>query len=123
MTESGKDEEITELTRIWYQIVGIDHHKDRDCHWIIEKGWSYGLPAKYTVRHYGYVFEEIDQEFETYEGAEECLIASIKRAINDEIEWAKKIIGTGIETGEESLLINAKTILDIVKESICLKAS
>ena len=42
LQEMNYEEEITKLTELWYEIVGNDHHKDRDCHWYINKVWSYG---------------------------------------------------------------------------------
>lgn len=52
------EEEITELTTKWYRYVGLDHHKDRDCHWYIQKVWSYGEEPYYYAYHYGYVAGE-----------------------------------------------------------------
>lgn len=51
------EEEITELTSKWYKIVSFDHHKDRDCHWYVEKIWSYGEEPYYVAYHRGYISE------------------------------------------------------------------
>jgi len=52
--------EILELSEKWYDYVGQDHHKDRDCHFYIQQNWSYGQIPKWTVEHYGYVYGEWD---------------------------------------------------------------
>jgi len=62
-------DEITKLTDDWYHLIGKDHHKDRDCHWYIETKWSYGYPPKYTVQHWGYIVDEIEREYDSYEEA------------------------------------------------------
>lgn len=49
------EEEILHLTNIWYRYVGMDHHKDRDCHFYVEKIWSYGDEPYYRASHPGYV--------------------------------------------------------------------
>ena len=79
-----KIETITKLTDEWYYLIGKDHHKDRDCHFYIETEWSYGYPPKYFVRHYGYILHDIQEEYETYEKAQDGLISLLSRAIDDE---------------------------------------
>lgn len=51
------EEEITALTAKWYKYVNLDHHKDRDCHWYIQKVWSYGQEPYYEAHHYGYILD------------------------------------------------------------------
>ena len=58
--------QITELSRVWYIQIGDDHHKDRDCHFYINTVWSYGQRQKYRVEHFGYIFDDIEEEFDTY---------------------------------------------------------
>lgn len=67
------EEKITKLTSMWYQCL-IDHHKDRDCHFKITKKWSYGNKPIYCVEHWGYIYDEMYDEFETMEEAEQDLI-------------------------------------------------
>mgnify|MGYP003342773561 CR=1 FL=1 len=78
---------VTELTEQWYKLIGPVHHKDRCCHWYIETKWSYGLSPTYIVRHYGYILDEVDEEFETYEQA---------------LDWLKDFLSTAIEEEKES---------------------
>lgn len=76
------DSEITQLTQKWYALVGQDHHKDRDCHFYIEKRWSYGLPPDYHVIHEGYVWgEDIHKGFRTSADAHRFLIDKLKEMI------------------------------------------
>jgi hypothetical protein len=79
-------DQITELSRVWYIQIGGDHHKDRDCHFYINTVWSYGQRQKYRVEHYGYIIEEIEEEFDTYREAAEFLLNKITEMINIEKE-------------------------------------
>lgn len=78
-------DKITELTEQWYKLIGKDHHKDRDCHWYIETKWSYGLSPTYIVRHYGYILDEVEEEFETHEDALNYLQNFLIEVIEKEI--------------------------------------
>jgi hypothetical protein len=66
-------EEITKLTQDWYKLIGPTHHKDRDCHWYIETKWSYGENPKYTVQHYGYILDRVEEECDSYDSALEFI--------------------------------------------------
>lgn len=74
-------DEITYLAAEYHALVGKDHHKDRDCHWYIETRWSYGHPPKYIARHHGYVSEELDEKYDTYQGAVIGLRAYLRECI------------------------------------------
>jgi hypothetical protein len=73
--------QITELTKQWYIEIGKDHHKDRDCHFYINTVWSYGQKQKYRVEHYGYIFRDIEEEFDSYNAAATFLLNKIKEMI------------------------------------------
>ena len=75
---------ITELSAEWYALIGADHHKHRDCHFYIEKKWSYGQPPVSTVQHDGYVWDSIDKEFPTSREAHEFLERKLKQMIASE---------------------------------------
>jgi len=77
---------ITDLTNQWYFLIGKDHHKDRDCHWYIETKWSYGQPPKYFVRHFGYILDEIEKEYSSFENA----LKGLEKTLEIEIEKEKK---------------------------------
>ena len=88
--------EITKLTDEWYNLLEkIGHHKDRDCHWYIETRWSYGYSPVYTVLHHGYILDDIQEEYNTYEealqGMKVLLIRSIEsenlKQTNEESDW------------------------------------
>ena len=74
-------DQITELSKEWYILIGGDHHKDRDCHFYINTVWSYGQKQKYRVEHYGYIFRDIEEEFDTYNEAAQFLLSKIKEMI------------------------------------------
>lgn len=77
-------DEITELTKEWYNLIGRDHHKDRDCHWYVETKWSYGNKPLYVIHHYGYILDNIEEIWGTYELALNRLKEIIQEAINNE---------------------------------------
>jgi hypothetical protein len=76
--------QITELTEKWYYLIGKDHHKDRDCHFYINTVWSYGQTQKYRVEHYGYLYRDVEETFETYNEAAECLMNTLRIMIKRE---------------------------------------
>lgn len=84
-------EEITSLTDEWYRLIGPTHHKDKCCHWYIETKWSYGYPPIYTVQHYGYILDNIEEECDSYEEALTVLRDTLKEKIEDEKKSQKKI--------------------------------
>jgi hypothetical protein len=86
--------QITELTKEWYILIGGDHHKDRDCHFYINTVWSYGQKQKYRVEHYGYIFRDIEEEFDTYNEAAMFLLNKIKEMI--------KVVEKDLETIDEN---------------------
>ncbi len=86
--------QITELTKKWYIEVGKDHHKDRDCHFYINTVWSYGQKQKYRVEHYGYIFRDIEEVFNTYNEAALFLLKKIKEMI--------KTVEKDLETMDEN---------------------
>lgn len=87
LKEMNYEEEITKLTKLWYEIVGNDHHKDKDCHWYINKVWSYGDKPYYRVEHYGYVLDDISKDFTTSKDAHHFLMEQLLIGITAEYEW------------------------------------
>jgi hypothetical protein len=83
-------DEITKLTEEWYFLIGKDHHKDKDCHWYIETKWSYGYSPKYTVQHWGYILDDIEEEFSSYEEALIGLKNILTEKLKEETEWQKE---------------------------------
>lgn len=75
-------------------IVGCsDHHKDRDCHWYIEKRWSYGNVPTYQAYHNGYVFEpESCKERATYKEAQHDLFELLKSGFKEQFDWAYRAL-------------------------------
>ena len=94
MTKQQIKQEITRLSRFWYKWVVNDHHKDCDCHWYINKVWSYGNKPEYRVCHYGYVFEPKEQEIicNSFQKAHKVLYNLLVEAINKEKEWGKQVL-------------------------------
>jgi ubiquinone/menaquinone biosynthesis C-methylase UbiE len=61
------------LLELWYELIGGDHHKDRDCHFYIEKNFSTYKKSEWRLSHHGYLLGEIAQCFNTYQEAEKRL--------------------------------------------------
>jgi hypothetical protein len=76
--------QITELTKEWYSLIGQDHHKDKDCHFYINTVWSYGQKQKYRVEHYGYLYKDVEETFDTYREAAEYLLKTLEIMIERE---------------------------------------
>jgi hypothetical protein len=45
---------LAKLTAEYYALIGKDHHKDNDCHFYIQKTYSYGRKPYWQFFHYGY---------------------------------------------------------------------
>jgi hypothetical protein len=76
---------ITQLADEWYKLIGKDHHKDRDCHFYINTVWSYGQGPVYRVEHYGYIVDEIEVDFHSYDEATAFLEKKLKEIIKKEM--------------------------------------
>lgn len=86
-------DKITDLTSKWYHYVGLDHHKDRDCHFYVEKKWSYGEPPVYIAYHNGYVAHDWHSAaYPTAAEAEEALAKWLTHTINGRIMNIKENI-------------------------------
>jgi len=82
------EEEITHLSKTWMKYIGPEHHKDRDCHFYIEKRWSYGDEPDYRAYHYGYVASDFEgTRCDTLEEAQEELRDFLYLSIHKEYQW------------------------------------
>lgn len=62
-----------QLLELWYELIGGDHHKDRDCHFYIEKNFSTYRKSKWRLHHRGYLIDDYEKMFDSYEQAEKGL--------------------------------------------------
>ena len=86
------EEEITELCKQWMDTISGDHHKDRDCHWYIEKVWSYGEDPYYQAYHSGYLLDHwTSPRCGTSEMAATLLRDKLRNEINGAIMHLKNI--------------------------------
>lgn len=83
-------EKITTLTSKWHELISGDHHKDRDCHWIINTKWSYRDEPVFTVEHYGYILDHIEQSYPSYRAACYGLISMLERFIKEQENWQEE---------------------------------
>ena len=90
-THQQNKREITRLTKVWYEYVEMDHHKDCDCHFYISKTWSYGNKPKYIVEHFGYIGEECNIECSSLIKAHKILLEQLVKMIKQEQKWAKTV--------------------------------
>lgn len=84
MNTKELQDKITELTEEWRKLVVQDHCKDRDFHFYINTVWSYGQKQKYRVEHFGYIFDDIEETFDTYQEAAKYLLNTLKIMIERE---------------------------------------
>lgn len=93
-------DQIVELARRWYNYVSLDHHKDRDCHFYVEKKWSYGQEPVYIAYHYGYRARDWhSQTYSTAAEAEEALLKWLTHTVNSEIIDTKERLARPEEQG------------------------
>jgi hypothetical protein len=87
------EKEIMDLSGKWCRYVGMDHCKQRDFYWYIEKRYSYGEPPKYYAYHNGYRADDwTSQEVDSEEDAMLLLVDKLRRTINKQIKIIKKDI-------------------------------
>lgn len=101
-------EEITQLTNKWMEFVSGDHHKDRDCHFYINTAFSYGNPPTYQIQHYGYIGDEFEETYSTYEAALRGLRGRILKMVEEERKWVDKVLEEGKPTWDSYQLAQAK---------------
>lgn len=101
------NETIVELTQLWYELVQLDHHKDRDCHWTIQTQYSYGSPPAYDILHAGYLYKDVDKSFNSYQEAESALMLEICRAIWGEHEVGNEQVKDLIEVHPQWSLVKS----------------
>lgn len=103
MSLNEVEAEITRLSNIWMRFVGQDHHKDRDCHWYVEKYYSYGEPPYYKAWHHGYVAKDFEgSKCTTIEEAEQELLDAIKFRIHDAKVWITRNLEEAKSIPEDS---------------------
>ena len=116
------EQEATRLAHLWYEYVSKDHHKDCDCHWYIERRWSYFEKPKWVVWHGGYIFEGKEIECKTdlnfvktslnpvksYEEALRRLIGLILEAFQEELKWAEEVLQSPERDWDEIQIEQAK---------------
>ncbi len=67
------EKDFLEATKEWFEYVSQDHHKDRDCHWFLNRveKFSYGDSKQgeeyWEMVHNGYIADEIYFSGETRE--------------------------------------------------------
>ena len=116
---------IIALNKIWYDLIGGDHHKDSDCHFRISTHYFYGDRVEYEVEHHGYILvSEVDEyrEFGNIYDAEKYLINDVlKFGILREIDYYLEHYGDleydqQGKYDEEELRDIKKFVLDIVPD-------
>lgn len=89
------EEAILLLTRQWMTYVGLDHHKDRDCHFSIEKRWSYGEGATYSAQHHGYIAPYLQgPPRSSYDEARNDLLRFLRSQVEKAISYAHRDIAS-----------------------------
>lgn len=94
------DKDIIELTSKWYEYVGTNHHKDRDCHFIVTVDYAYGDKPTFEIDHYGYVGNEFHLTAQSYGEALKKLYTNIQKMIYDESDWVDDVLSRPDEYDE-----------------------
>lgn len=85
-----REDTIHGLVAKYNDLIQRDHHKDRDCHFFIQRNWSYGQQLGWSVVHYGYCNREGDEGeskfFPSYQAAEDHMVFLLKAWIAIEEE-------------------------------------
>lgn len=106
---------IDELINLYNHLVILDHHKEKDCHWYIEKTWSYGQSPVYVVKHYGYLYNGLREPVtcSTMEEAENVLTMHLNAAIMESISCAKDVMKCQYDY-DDSTVNQASRVLELV---------
>jgi hypothetical protein len=87
--DNHNEQLIERLLKLWYSLIGGDHHKDRDCWFFIEREYCTYKSPSWTVRHSGYILHEYSESFDTFQKAQEGLIEFLVEACAKEIDTIK----------------------------------
>lgn len=89
MSNRELEAQITQLTETWMVLIGPEHHKDSDCHFYIQRTWSYGKPPYWEVMHFGYWCDmQLKKKCDSYFDA----LNTLATYIEEQIERARKTI-------------------------------
>jgi hypothetical protein len=83
-----------ELTNFWYDYVGVDHHKDRDCKFYINQVYEYGKAPFWRIEHYGYIKElDNNSQYDSHESAQLALYSWLLNEIKEVINFYEDYVG------------------------------
>ena len=78
------NKELAKLVAEYYDLIGGDHHKDKDCHFYITLDYRYDGQLEITVSHYGYIRELVSTCVDSLGAGEQILIDFLTEAIKEE---------------------------------------
>jgi hypothetical protein len=88
----GINTKFQQLTQTWYDLIGDDHHKDRDCHFRVyrmHQEYSYGhqTPNKncWIFEHNGYILGDVVESFDTEQHLYEWACDWLEQQIQQEL--------------------------------------
>ncbi len=67
-----------------WQLCLVDHHKDRDCHFFIQRNYSTHAPGVWTIIHNGYLSNAVDEQLDSFEQAEKRLFDLLVHKIKEQ---------------------------------------
>jgi hypothetical protein len=110
---------IKEALSLWYNIIGQDHHKDRDCHFYIQKNYSTYLESTWNVYHNGYILKDYSQDFPTFElalqGLLDLLLENIAKEISVILENFEELVKVGEKKKDDKdIILNYRKRLEIL---------
>lgn len=107
---------IEQLLKLWYSLIGGDHHKDRDCWFFIERDYcTYNEPL-WGVKHHGYILGDYNESFPTFIEAQEGLIEFLIEGCAQEIDTIKNDIENPPERNKEYAETKLKELEKIVTD-------
>lgn len=103
---------VSDLTSIWRQIVGTDHHKHKDGVFFVTKVWGWDDEYFYAS-HDGYFGGDLfGAERKTFEEAERDLETFLVNQIRDQYKWATRVMASPEDWPE------AEEILKVINANI-----
>lgn len=110
------EEEIITLSNKWYKYVSLDHHKDRDCHWYIEKVYSYGEEPYFIAYHDGYIGERwTSPKLGSMELAETLVRDRLKAELKNAVNHLQDALPMGAEMWDY-LGVTKEKLEEVIKE-------
>jgi hypothetical protein len=126
------EESFLKLLKLWYKLIGGDHHKDRDCHFFIERHYCTYQKPVWVASHRGYISEfegTYDSFIQAQQGLIEFLIEAIAQEIDsaeiqarEDLEYNSNKCGRSVEQEDKEYFEELRTSLNAIVQDIIWQA-